>query len=120
MDEASHWELFLQKIPRISSLVNVNCQDDATTSSFPKGDVHEMTTISGFFAHTSQEKHLLLEVIDFHLIFDLNGVLVVTSENQIKTFPVVLRLGLKEFLFACVKKVTVYIWSLAMKRNFLR
>jgi hypothetical protein len=51
--------------------VNVNCQDDATTSGFPKGDVHEMTTIFGFFAHTSQEKHLLLEVIDFHLIFDL-------------------------------------------------
>ncbi len=32
----------------------------------------------------------------------------------------VLRLGFKEFLSACVKKFTVYIWSLATKKNFLR
>jgi len=31
-----------------------------------------------------------------------------------------LRPGLKEFMSACVKKFTVYIWSSAMKRNFLK
>jgi len=31
-----------------------------------------------------------------------------------------LRLGLKEFLFVCIKKFTTYIWSLAMRKNFAR
>jgi hypothetical protein len=52
-----------------------------------------------------------VEVNDYHLIFDLNGVLVATSEGQTKSHHVVLRLGLKEFLFACVKKFTMYIRS---------
>jgi hypothetical protein len=73
-----------------------------------------MTMISSFLAHTPQEKHLSLEVTNYHLIFNLNGVLVVTSENKTKT-P-----SLKEFLFACVKKFMVYIWSLVMKIVFFK
>ncbi len=42
---------------------------------------------------------------DYHLNFDLNGVLVATCEGQIRTLPVVLRLGLKEFMSICVKKI---------------
>jgi hypothetical protein len=74
----------------------------------------------GFPAHSSHEKCLSLEVSDYHLIFDLNGVLLVKGEDQTRTHLVVVGLGLKEFLTACVKKITVYIWSSATKRNFLR
>jgi hypothetical protein len=61
-----------------------------------------------------------MEVNDYYLIFDLNGVLVVTGEDQTRSRLVVLRHGLKEFLYAYVKKFMMYIWSLAMKRNFSR
>jgi hypothetical protein len=61
-----------------------------------------------------------VEVNDYHLIFDFNDILVATSEGQIKSHPIVLKPSLKKFLSICVKKFTVYIWSLAMKRNFLR
>jgi hypothetical protein len=50
-----------------------------------------------------------MEVNDYHLIFDLNGVLVVTKEGQIKSCSVVLKLGLKDFFFTCIKKFTMYI-----------
>jgi hypothetical protein len=59
-----------------------------------------------------------VEVGDYHFIFDLNGVLVATIKGQTRSRLVVLRLVLKEFLFACVKKFIVYIWSLVIKRNF--
>jgi hypothetical protein len=119
-NEAPHSKLVLQKIPNFLSLVNVNCQDDTYTSSFPKGDVQEITMTFGFLAHTLQVKcpSLEVEVNDYHLIFDLNGVFVATSEGETKTHLVVLSLGFKEFLSACLKKIMVYIWSLAMKRNF--
>jgi hypothetical protein len=38
-NEALHLELVLQKIPRISNLVDVSCQDNITILGFPKGDV---------------------------------------------------------------------------------
>ncbi len=57
---------------------------------------------------------------DYHLIVDLNGVLVATGEGQTKSNPMVLRLGLKEFLSTCVKHFIMYTWSLTMKRNFSR
>jgi hypothetical protein len=50
----------------------------------------------------------MVEVSDaYHLIFNLNGVLVAISEGQTRSRHVVLRLGLKEFPFACVKKFTM-------------
>jgi len=100
--------------------VNFSYQDNVATSSFPKGDVQEMTMTSSFLAHTLQEKHLSLEVKNYHLIFDLNGVFIATNEDQTKICPVVLRPNLKEFLSACVNKFTVYIWSSTMKKNFSR
>jgi len=77
-----------------------------------------MTKTSGFPAHPPQEKRPSLEVNDYHLIIDLNGVLVATGEGQTRTHPNVLMLGLKEFLSACVKTITMYIWSSAMKKFF--
>jgi len=77
-----------------------------------------MTTTFCFPIHTSQEKRHLLEMSDYHLIFYLNGVLVATSEGQIRTRPIVLRPGLKEFFSTCVKKFTAYIRSSTMKKNF--
>jgi hypothetical protein len=59
-------------------------------------------------------------VSDYHLIFDLNGILGTMGEGQIRTDLMVLRLVLKEFLSDCVKKKTMYIWSLVMKRKVLR
>jgi hypothetical protein len=69
---------------------------------------------SGFFEQTWP----MVEVNDYHLIFNLNGVFVVIVEGQIRSRLIILKLGLKEFLFACVKKFLMYIWSLAMRRNF--
>jgi hypothetical protein len=77
-----------------------------------------MITTFCFPIHTSQEKRHLLEMNDYHLIFDLNGVFVATGEGQIKTRPIVLRPGLKEFLSICVKKFTAYIWSSTIKKFF--
>jgi hypothetical protein len=62
----------------------------------------------------------MVEVSEYHLIFDLNGVLVATGEGQTKSRPIVLKPTLKEFLFACVKKFTMYISSSTMKRNILK
>jgi len=67
-----------------------------------------------------QQTQPTMEMIDYHLIFNLNGVLVATNESQIRSCPIVLKLGLKELFSTCVKKFTMYIWSLAMKRNFSR
>jgi hypothetical protein len=64
-----------------------------------------MMIISNFFAHVLQVKQLLLEVNDYHLIFNLNGILIAMGEGQTRTHSMVLRLGLKEFLFACVKNI---------------
>jgi hypothetical protein len=65
-----------------------------------------------------EQSLLAVEVSDYHLIFDLNGVFVATGEGQTRSCPMILKHGLKEFLYACVKKFTVYIWSFAMKINF--
>jgi hypothetical protein len=70
----------------------------------------------GFFEQTP----LAVEVSDYHLIFYLNGVLVATGISQTKSCSIVLKLSLKKFLSAYVKKFTVYKWSLVMKRNFLK
>jgi hypothetical protein len=50
-----------------------------------------------------------VEVNDYHLIFDLHGILVAIGEGQTKSRPIVLKLGLKEFLYTCVKKFTVHM-----------
>ncbi len=42
---------------------------------------------------------------DYHLIFNLNGILVATSEGQTRTCSVVLKHGLNEFLSTYVKKL---------------
>jgi hypothetical protein len=84
----------LHKIATISSLVHDSCQENVTTLGFSQDDLQEMTT-SSFHAHILKEKQPLLVMSDYHLIFDLNGVLIVTGEGQTKSCPMVLRLGLK-------------------------
>jgi hypothetical protein len=106
-------------------------QEITTILRFIKDGGQEFTPYFGFVENTQREQIGMIfgsfekimprvEVSDYHLIFDLNGVFVVTGESQIKTCLVVLKLGLKEFLSACVKNIMVYIWSLAMKRIFWR
>jgi hypothetical protein len=60
------------------------------------------------------------KVNEYHLILDLNGILLVTGEGPNKFHLVVLKNGLKELLYICVKKIIVYIWSSMMRRNFVR
>jgi hypothetical protein len=56
------------------------------------------------------EKNVVaIEVNGYHLIFDLNGVLVAIGEGSTRSCPMVLRPMLKEFLCTCVKKFTIYI-----------
>jgi hypothetical protein len=68
----------------------------------------------------AQKYVVTVEVSEYHLFFDLNGVLMATREGPIRSQQVVLRLGLKKFLCICVKKFIVYIWSFAMRKNFAR
>jgi hypothetical protein len=106
-------------------------QEITTILRFIKDGGQEFTPYFGFVENTQREQIGMIfgsfekimprvEVSDYHLIFDLNGVLVATGEGRTRSHLVFLRLGLKEFLFACVKKFMVYILSLAMKRNFSR
>lgn len=60
----------------------------------------------------------MVKVNDYHLIFNLNGVLVRTRKGQIKFHPMVLKLGLKEFLSTFINKFIVYNWFSVMKKNF--
>jgi len=57
-------------------------------------------------------------VNEYHLIFDLNGILVVIGEGPTRSWPMILWLGLKEFLSSYATKFTMYIWFSIMKRNF--
>jgi hypothetical protein len=57
-----------------------------------------MTMITSFPTHTPHEKCPSLEVNNYHLIFDLNGVFVAMSEGLTRICLVVLRPGIKEFL----------------------
>ncbi len=78
---------------------------------------HEIVMTFGFLEETLQEITtssfhekiwLVVEVNDCHLIFNLNGVLMASIKGQIKSHHVVLKHGLKEFIFTCVKKFTMY------------
>jgi hypothetical protein len=56
------------------------------------------------------EKNVVVAKVNgYHLIFDLNGVLMVTREGSTRFHPMVLRLVLKKFVCTCVKKSTIYI-----------
>jgi len=59
-----------------------------------------------------------LKVNEYHLIFDLNGILVAIGEGPIKFWLVILWLGLRKFLSSCATKFIMYIWFSTMKRNF--
>jgi hypothetical protein len=72
-------------------------------------------------AHFITKKiQFMVKVNDYHLTFNLNGVLVRTRKGQIKFHPMVLKLGLKQFLSTCINKFIVYIWFSVMKRNFAK
>lgn len=60
-----------------------------------------------------------MEVSEYHLFFDMNGVLVARRDGPTRSHLVVLKPGLKNFLCTCVNKFIIYIWSFAM-RNFAR
>jgi hypothetical protein len=106
-----------QKIAMISSFVEEGQHEITTTSSFVENIPHEIVMTFGFLEETPQEiktssfheeVQLVVAVSDYHLIFNLNCVLVATIEGQTKFHPVVLKYGLKELIFICVKKFTMY------------
>jgi len=106
-------------------------QEIATTLGFAKDNQQKFTPPFSFAKDTQCEKTRMnsgsceqtrptVEVSDYHLIIDLIGVLMAIGEGQTKSHLIVLKLGLKEFLFTRVNKFTMYIWSSTMKRNFSR
>jgi hypothetical protein len=118
-----------QMITPTSDIASDTHQDFVSISSFVEDNQQEFTPSSFFAKDTQWEKigmnsssyeqtQPAVEVNNYHLIFNLIGVLVATSEGQTKSHLVVLRPSLKEFLSTCVKKFMVYIWSSTMKRNF--
>jgi hypothetical protein len=61
--------------------------------------------------------HLLaMEVNPFHVIFNLNGVLITTCFDK-DSCIVIFRLGLKQFLEKCLAQFQVYIWFVAQHHN---
>ncbi len=90
-----------QEITTTSSFTNYDHQKIATTLGFVED--RQENTISSFVKDTPQETWVVVEVNDYHLIFDLNGVLVVIGEGQIKFHLVVLRPNLNEFFPPCVR-----------------
>jgi hypothetical protein len=57
-------------------------------------------------------------VNEFHLIFDLNGILVTIGEGPTRFQLVILWPRLKKFLSSCATKFIMYIWFSTMKRKF--
>ncbi len=58
----------------------------------------------------------MVEVSLFHVIFDLNKVLIATCFDR-GSHTVILRLGLKEFVDKCFIQFQVYIWSTTQCHN---
>jgi hypothetical protein len=54
----------------------------------------------------------MAEVGPFHVIFNLNGVLITTCFDK-GSHNIILCLGLKELLEKCLAQFQVYIWSIA-------
>ncbi len=59
---------------------------------------------------------LMTEANPFHMIFDVNGVLIATHFDR-GSCTIILCPGLKEFLEKCLAQFQVYIWSVAQKHN---
>jgi hypothetical protein len=57
-----------------------------------------------------------MEVNPFHMIFNLNGVLIITHFDR-GSHTVIIRPGLKEFLEKCLVQFQVYIWSAAQQHS---
>jgi hypothetical protein len=64
------------------------------------------------------EVHFLFtkQMSPFHVIFDLNGILIATRFDRGST-TVILYPGLKEFLEKCLVQFQVYIWSTTQHHN---
>jgi hypothetical protein len=77
-------------------------------------NLDEIPSASGF---DSVVLHLLVvKVTPFHVIFNLNEIMIVTCFN--KTFhTTILHPRLKEFLEKCLAKFQVYIWFAAQHHN---
>jgi hypothetical protein len=65
---------------------------------------------------------LSLEVNPFHVIFDLNGVLITTcfdkgKYGKVASCTIIFQPRLKEFLEKCLAEFHVYIWSIAQHHN---
>jgi len=58
----------------------------------------------------------MVEVSLFHVIFDLNKVLITTCFDR-GSHTIIIRLGLKEFVNKCFVQFQVYIWSTTQCHN---
>jgi hypothetical protein len=114
-----------QKITITFGVGNDMQEKIATTSSFAKDNGQKFTPFSSFAKDIQNEQIGMsfgsskVKVSDYHLIFNLNGVLVAIGEGQTRS-RLVLKLDLKEFFFIYVNRFMMYTWSSIMKRNFSR
>jgi hypothetical protein len=88
-----------------------------TPSSFVENIPHKIVMTFDFLEDSLQkitifsfheEIQLVVEVNDYHLIFNLNGVCMAAIKGQTKFHLMVLKHGLKQFIFTCVKKKFIY------------
>jgi hypothetical protein len=92
----------------------LNAKDTFTYGPHFEQGLHEIATTFRLIEKSLVES----KVSGYHLIFDLNGVLVVIGEGPTRFRLMILRPRLKEFFYSCATKFTVYIWSFAIRRNF--
>jgi hypothetical protein len=92
-----------------------NVKDTFTYDPHSKqGSTHEITTTSWLLKKSLSE----LKVSEYHLIFDLNGILVATREGPTRSQPMILQSRWRECLSSCATNFTMYIWYSTTRRKF--
>jgi hypothetical protein len=93
----------------------LNVKDTFTYGPHIKQGLHEIATSRLLEKFLCESK-----VNEYHLIFDLNGVLVTIGEGPTRSRPVILQPKLKEFLSSYATKFIMYIWFSTMKKKHSR
>jgi hypothetical protein len=88
------------ELPNSCTVVEVNLDEIPLTSSVNSSMLHSSTT----------------KVCPFHLIFNLNGIMITTCFNM-RSCTIIFHRGLKEFLEKCLTQFQVYIWFIAQSHN---
>ncbi len=88
------------ELPNSCTVVEVNLNEIPLTSSVNSPMLHSST----------------MNVCPFHVIFDLNGIMITTCFNK-RSFTIIFHHGLKQFLEKCIAQFQVYIWFVTQTHN---